>query len=373
MDRSSPAPADRAPADRAHGARFNGGRATGRAALLVLVGLAGTTGCGDDGGNVIETETEAIGSGFLEDDDDGHGPSATDPTVATSTGSGPDTNGEGHYETLGDGDLRGLLTFALYPADALTPEDIVGIAGAWRTKDTELAIEDFFGVWGLQTAYPPPPEEPDTLEHNDLLAGFDWDQGKETADDVVWLLAGNAMKLVSSENTAQACLLYLGNNPDYPIYAATHSSAQPEGCAPEPDSFVPDAEYDIVLYGGDLFVTNALDAQVHTPPAFEVTAPSFEAFGAPVDHTDDLVIQWSGDGNEGNRITIRVSDMFGRMFTIHARDDGEYAIPASALDVLEEGPLTITVARENLETVPFTDGTVKVLTRFERWGYFELI
>ena len=33
---------------------------------------------------------------------------------------------------------------------------------------------------------------------------------------------------------------------------------------------------------------------------------------------------------------------------------------------------TIIVARENVNVVPFTDGVVTVVTRWEQWGYVDL-
>jgi hypothetical protein len=284
------------------------------------------------------------------------------------------------YETLGEGDLRGLLTFTLYPADALTSEDIVGMAGAWR--DASLGfdeVDDFFGVYGLDTPFPLPPVDDDTIEHNELLADFDWGAPQD------WLLAGNAMKLRLADAEALACLVYRGGEPElelppasgnfvpnYPMYASTLSTLQPQGCAPDPTTWRPDTYYDLVLYGGELFESNALVGQVHTPPAFELTAPDFAAFQEPVDIQADLELTWTGGLDSGGRLVIRAWDMFGRMMTARAADDGAFTIPASDLQVLEPGPMTITVARERLEDIPFTDGVVKVVTRYEHWGYFDL-
>lgn len=315
---------------------------------------------------------------------------ATDPTSSTTdvpTTSAPSTASSTASETsdtedpsLGNGDLRGILTFARYGADPLNEDEFVGFAGAWRIADMALTdVHDFFGLWGLDTPYPIPPETPDHLEHNGLLGGFDW--GAPTD----WLLAGNAMSLARADVRVDACLLYLGGTaevvvpgldepvPNYPIYAATNSSQQPPECAPALDDWEADADYDLVLFGGALFPNNRLRGAIHTPPLFEIETPEVTRFLAPIDSEDDLIIRWTANANEGDRFIIRGRDMFGRMFTVNAVDDGEYVIPAADLQELDAGPMTLMFARENPELVPFSDGTVNVLTRFEQRAYFELL
>ena len=78
--------------------------------------------------------------------------------------------------------------------------------------------------------------------------------------------------------------------PNYPIYAATTSMNQPEGCAPDASTWEPETEYDIVLYGGELFETNSLVGQVHTPASLEVMAPDITTFGLQVPIDEDLEI-----------------------------------------------------------------------------------
>jgi hypothetical protein len=159
---------------------------------------------------------------------------------------------------------------------------------------------------------------------------------------------------------------------DYPIYVASHSSLQAETCRPDVSTWRPDTAYDIVLYGGELFETNLLHEQVHTPPAFEVSAPDIGHFNLAVPLGTDLPVSWTDNGNPDNRVVIRMSDMFGRMFTVNAVDDGHYVIPGAALAELAAGPATLTVAREQIDLVPFTDGVIKVVTRHEHWGYLDL-
>ena len=147
---------------------------------------------------------------------------------------------------------------------------------------------------------------------------------------------------------------------------------QPDGCAPELAEFVPDTAYDIVLYGGDVFEDNVLLEQVHTPAEFTVTAPDLDEYLLAVSQSDAIELAWDGEGDADDRFVVRVWDDFGRMFTILATDDGELSIPTDALAVLTPGPITIAVARERVQEVPFTDGIVKAVTRVERRGYLDL-
>lgn len=343
---------------------------------LLPLALVLATGCGDDSGGsdpMIE-DSESGFTGTSGSSSPTGGPSG-DTGSSDGSGEGP---GSG-YDTLGEGDLRGTLSFTLYAPDAANPEPLLGMAGAWRSVDDDIEVQDFFGVYGLATQWPAPPSGADTLEQNDVPATFDW--GGPTQ----WLLAGNGMKLRNGDAEASACLLYYGGEPqiefppgsgtmvpNYPVYAATDSPNQPEGCAPDASTWEPETDYDIVLYGGDLFETNALVGQVRTPAALEVTAPNIDTFGLQLPIDEDLEVAWTGQGSDGTRLVIRVFDMFGRMFTVHAADDGSFTIPAADLQVLTAGPATLIVAREHLEDVPFTDGVVRVLSSYAQWGYIEL-
>ena len=254
------------------------------------------------------------------------------------------------------------------------------MAGAWRRVDDDIEdVQDFFGVYGLATQWPTPPSTPDTLEQNAVPPTFEW--GGPTQ----WLLAGNGMKLRNGEREATACLLYYGGEPqtefppgsgsmvpNYPVYAATSSPNQPEGCAPDASTWEPETDYDIVLYGGELFETNSLVGQVRTPATLEVVTPDVATFGLQIPADEDLTVTWTGDGEDGTRLVIRMFDMFGRMFTVNADDDGSFTIPAADLLTLTAGPATLIVAREHLEEVPFTDGVVRVLSSYAQWGYVEL-
>ncbi len=347
---------------------------------LALLPLMLLLACGDDATEGSDSMVEDSDSGFTGNTEGSSASGSGNPTEPTgadsSGGSGPG------YDTLGEGDLRGTLSFTFFAADAANPDPLLGMAGAWRTSDDNIeGVEDFFGVFGLGTQWPAPPADLDALEQNAVPGTFEW--GGPTQ----WLLAGNGMKLRRGDTEATACLLFYGYGgsaevefppssgtmvPNYPVYAATTASNQPEGCAPAPGTWEPDAEYDIVLYGGDLFETNSLAGQVHTPDALEVTSPDIVTFGTQVAIDEDLEVTWTGEAGENTRLVIRVFDMFGRMFTVNADDDGSYTIPAGEIEGLTAGPATLIVSREHLEEVLFTDGTVRVLSRYAQWGYIEL-
>lgn len=274
--------------------------------------------------------------------------------------------GDDGMETWGEGELRGIVTFTLYPADALTGMDELGFAGAWRTNDEDVEqVDDFYAAFALGTAFPLPPAL-EELEQNDIPAGFAW------GDVEGWVAAGTAFKLVhpTEEVQAQACLREVGMVLDiFPVYAAVGEG----DCGADASQYVPGKDYDFVVYGGEMFDDVVYHGAVETPAAFEVTAPDFADYNAPVVQSDALDIEWDGEDPRGYRLIIRVWDDLGRMFTINAEDDGEYRIPADALAVLTPGPITITVAREHIERIPIPAGGVKVVTRYERWGYFDLV
>ncbi len=274
-------------------------------------------------------------------------------------------SGDDGMETWGAGELRGILTFTLYPADSLSGVDEVGIAGAWRTSDEDVeAVDDFYAAFALGTAFPLPPAL-DELQQNDIPAGFVW------GDVDGWVEAGTAFKLShpAEQVEALACLERVGMVFDiYPVYASSGDT-----CPVLATQFVPGKDYDVVFYGGEMFEDVAYHGAVETPASFEVNAPPFDEYNAPVMQGSALDVEWEGEDPRGYRLVIRVWDDLGRMFTINAEDDGEYTIPADALAVLAPGPITITVAREHIERIPIPAGGVKVVTRYERWGYFDLV
>jgi hypothetical protein len=339
---------------------------------FVLLGFAFVA-CGDDGDPQQGSSDDAM-SGFTsaedddgDDDDDGPDSTDADATATDDDGSTDDGDPSG-VETLGEGDMRGILTFTRYLADPVIGEDRTAMAGAWRIADVGWdGVDDFVAVFEQQTLYPVPTGALDEVEHNDVPAPFAWGGIED------WVLAGTAMKLRVADTEALACLLEIGMVGDiFPVYAATSSMLQPEGCAPELADWMPDTDYDIVLYGGEVFDDNVLLDQVHTPTEFTVTSPDFDHYMLAVSQSDAIDLAWDGAGSDDDRFIVRVWDDFGRMFTILATDDGELAIPASALAVLAPGPITIAVARERVRDVPFTDGLVKAVTRVERRGYFDL-
>jgi hypothetical protein len=338
-----------------------------------LVSLIGLVACGDDGDPAQGSSDDAM-SGFTtaDSEESEDSPDSSTDTVDPDTTSGTDTQGESSdptgTETLGEGDMRGLLTFTRYLADPVTETDRTAMAGAWRTAEVGWdGVDDFVAVFEQQSHYPVPTLALDEVEHNEVPPPFAW------GDIEGWVLAGNAMKLRTGDTEALACLLHVGMVGDlFPVYAATSSMIQPEGCAPELAEFVPATAYDIVLYGGTVFEDNVLLDQVHTPAEFSVTAPDLDEYMLAVPQSQAIALAWEGTGDADDRFVVRVWDDFGRMFTILATDDGALSIPADALAVLSPGPITIAVARERVQEVPFTDGTVKAVTRVERRGYLDL-
>ncbi len=314
--------------------------------LLATVWAALVVACASEDAALGESDV----SGFLSDakNDDG----------------GPDDG----VESWGEGNVRGILTFSFYPADALTGVDHIGIAGAWHTDEALVEeIDDFYSVFSLQAKFPLPPEDDDVLEQNDIPGGFDW------GENDAWSEAGAAFKLATGEVEILACLLHVGTATDlFPVYASTPSSTT-EGCVAQPEDWVPGADYDLTMYGGTLFTTKVFTGPVEAPRELTIDVPDFAAYNAEIPQGAALDVEWSGEGGSRDRLIIRVWDDVGRMFTIRAIDDGEYEIPAEAFAVLEPGPITMTVSRERVERIPFPEGGVKTVTRYERRGYFDLI
>ena len=115
-----------------------------RVVLVPLVGLA-LVACGDDGDPQQGSSDDAM-SGFTSADDD-DGSDTVDPDTTGTTGSESDSDPTG-IETLGEGDMRGVLTFTRYLADPVTGTDRTAMAGAWRTAEVGWdGVDDFVAVF----------------------------------------------------------------------------------------------------------------------------------------------------------------------------------------------------------------------------------
>ncbi|MEX1368743.1 MAG: hypothetical protein AB1Z98_36785, partial [Nannocystaceae bacterium] len=220
-----------------------------------------------------------------------------------------------------------------------------------------------------QLAFPAPPEQPDTLVPAQPIPVFDWG----SMDD--WRQAGNGMKLRLGTGGAEllACLLPTGNiTGTFPLYRSSAAFGVAPECDPDPASWMPSTAYNVVLFGGELFEDVSLSNQVLTPAALVVTAPSLDAFDAPLAADQDLALSWEAGDDPEARIIIRIVDVDANVITVHAADDGSFTIPSTELSALTLGPIDLIVARERTDRVQFSDGGLTVLGRYERWGFFDL-
>ena len=334
--------------------------------IAVSASLLALAGCPADDEPMADDETMA--SGFAPEDSGQGTQSSADDTTTTSNTS--PTTLEPWDGTAYSGEIHGVLTVAFAPAHALVDHDVVGLVGAYRSA--EVGWEDTVDLYSpiaYQLAFPTPPDDLDTLVPAEPVPTFDW------GDEDDWLVAGTAMKIRQVDDGPEllACLIAAGNQGQYPVYrsSAATMGVDPE-CSPDAAAWSSATVYDVVLYGGDLFEDNVLLERVATPPELVVTAPDLAAFDAPLAADQDLTIAWEAGDDPDARIVIRVVDADTNVITVTAADDGEFTIPAAELGALTLGPLDLVVARERTDRVQFTDGGITVLTRFERWGFFDL-
>ncbi|MEZ4450804.1 MAG: hypothetical protein R3B09_15090 [Nannocystaceae bacterium] len=325
-------------------------------ALLILVSACK----GDDGAAGTETETEGSES-------TGEGTTGAESTTADATsgsgGSTSETDGtsDGTTGATGEG-LRGILNFTFYAPDAIDDAPVLGMAGAYRAD--ALLTDDLYALQEYQLYFPKPPAIDAIEEH--AAVPFEW--GKADA----WTMAGNGIKLAHPEAGDALACLYLADG-DYPIYIASAGGSLAPECAPEPDRWRAGAVYRMVLYGGDAFTDRIIDGEVKTPPALEVSAPDLSIYNLEVDTKADLALAWVAEDDADARILIRVWDQYGQMTSATATDDGAFTIPAANLAALSGGPGFLTIARERPREIPFEGGTIRVLPRYELWGYIDLI
>jgi hypothetical protein len=308
-----------------------------------------------------------MASGFASE---GSGQATQGSADGTSpTSAGPADSGEPWDGTAYVGEIVGVLTVTFTPAHALVDHDVVGLAGAYRNAEVGWdGTVDLYSPIAYLLAFPAPPDDLDTLVPAQPVPVFDW------GDEDDWLTAGNGMKLRQGEGGPEllACLIATGNQGQYPVYRSSAAMGVPAACNPTATAWSGATDYDVVLYGGDLFVDNVLLERVTTPPDLVVTTPDLAAFEAPLPADEDLVVAWEPGDDPDARVVIRVVDADTNVITVSAADDGEFTIPAAELGALTLGPLDLVVARERTDRVQFTDGGLTVLTRFERWGFFDL-
>ncbi|MEZ4381792.1 MAG: hypothetical protein R3A79_10600 [Nannocystaceae bacterium] len=302
-------------------------------------------------------------------DDAGIGESDTDATSGATTQSstgateGSAATGEGTTEDIPGGDLRGLIDFTYAPADALIDEPLLGIAGAYRME--ALALDNLYALVGLQLNLPAAPEALDTVVEYAPLP-FDW--GK--AD--TWIAAGNGIRLSPPAGADGLACLTLADD-DYPLYLAADSAALDPECAPDPAAWIPASPYDLEIYGGDLFDDALLRGVVTTPAELVVSAPALDVFDLPIDPGAALDVAWEAGDDAEARVVIRLWDQYGQGVVAAAADDGAFSIPAANLAALSAGPGFLTVARERAHTINFSAGQLRVITRYERWGYVDIL
>ncbi len=260
------------------------------------------------------------------------------------------------------GDLRGLVNFIYYPADAAVDQALLGVAGAYRME--EFAFDDIYALAGLQLHQPMPPAVVDSVEEFAPLP-FEWGPSSS------WIAAGNGIRLARSGGGVGLACLTLADDA-YPLYLAAESDAFDPACAPDPAAWVPETDYNLALYGGELFEDEIL-AGVRTPAVLSVSAPDLSVYNLVVDTTSDLKLAWVAGEDPAAQIIIRVWDQYGQGLVVKASDDGEFTVPAANLAAISGGPGFVTLARERRHTISFSAGSVRALTRYEVWGYVDFI
>lgn len=282
-------------------------------------------------------------------------------------GSFDDSNWEG---TAFEGSIHAMLQFTYSPAHALRGDDVVGIAGGYRTAEASWAVEDFYSPTQYLLAFPDAPSAPDSTAVDAMLPAFDYGVPGD------WIEAGNGMLLTRSDGmgSVTGCLRNIDivdadGTTSVPIYVS--GKVGDNQCSGHASVWEPSTLFDVVLYGGDAFGDNTLSERVMTPPALEVTSPNLDMVRATIPAGSPLSFAW--DASEvDTRVVIRVVDSAGAVISAHAIDDGSFAIPAADLQMLQPGPIDLVIARERSDRMLFSDGGITVVSRYERWGFFEL-
>jgi hypothetical protein len=306
-------------------------------------------------------------------DDQGESASASSGQTTgegTSEGESDASAGESSGESEGAG-VIGHLDFTLFAPDAIDPGPLLGMAGAYH--QTGFETEDLYALQALQLSLPPPPAAVDSVETH-APQPYVW------GDAAAWVSAGAAMKLVhASAGEPLACRILADGK--YPVYLASGADGLPAECAPDPAMWAPASDYRLVLYGGDVFEDRVIDGRVSTPPALVVSAPALEVYDLAVPRDQALSFEWQveaaseePDAAAGpDRIVIQIWDQYDQLISAHAADDGAFTVPAPAMATLSAGLGFITIARERPRLIPFKGGALQVITRYQVWGYIDLV
>ncbi|MBL4685021.1 MAG: hypothetical protein JKY37_10555 [Nannocystaceae bacterium] len=343
----------------------------GPASLATATLLTFAPGCRNDVGS---DDGPPLTVGQPTGDDGGDdGADNSMPTSAGTVGGTADDGGgfdDSSWEgTAFTGEIHGMLQFTFSPAHALRADDVVGIVGGFRSAESSWSVEDFYSPVVYFLPFPNVPAAADTTSFDMMLPEFDY------GDAADWVTAGNGMVLRRTDlmGSVTACLQDFEVNGDnggtFPIY--TTGKAGTKLCYADPSAWESGIPYDVLLFGGAAFGDNELIERVTTPPMLEIESPNLAVVGELVTAGDGLTFTWGASEVE-SRIVFRIVDQSGAVLSAHAADDGDFSFSAADLTMLQPGPIDILVARERVDRMLFTDGGLTVVSRYERWGFFEL-
>jgi len=337
--------------------------------MPIVVALLALAGCNNEDGTTTGNPV-ADGSIPTADGDGANDDGGTMGTGMAATGV-VDEGDDDWGGTAFIGDIHGLVTFTFSEGNPLQANDAIGIAGGFRTALASWSVDEVYSPLVYLLAFPDPPITPDTTQVDMSLPEFDF------GSDADWITAGDGLRLRRTDGMGlvDACLKdYVVAGEDgqtiYPVYVTGDGAGAACG-NPDAAAYAPETDFDVVLFGGEAFADEELIARVTTPLALEVQSPALDDFGAEVSASADLTFTWTPSMGD-TRIVIRVVDSLGAVVSAHALDDGSFAIPAADLANLMTGPIDVVIARERSDRMLFSAGGLTVVSRHERWGYFDL-